>query len=129
MKDALARVLDTRVTAYAAEADNKDAAATVQAMLTPMTGPNSANPLGKMWDEYAAYVKDFAPDMNDGKRAEIDRALAEAKARFDRWLADQDAYTGEPPVDKEVETWRKEYAAAAEKRAKLERDFPPKKKD
>jgi uncharacterized membrane protein YphA (DoxX/SURF4 family) len=129
MKDALARVLDTRVTAYAAEADNKDPAATVQAMLTPMTGPNPANPLGRMWDEYAEYVKDFAPDMDDGKRAEIDRELADARARFDRWLADQDAYTGEPSATKAVETWRKEYAAAADKRAKLERDFPPKKKD
>jgi uncharacterized membrane protein YphA (DoxX/SURF4 family) len=130
MKDALARVLDTRVTAYAAEADNKDAATTVQAMLTPMTGPNPTNPLGKMWDEYADYVKDFAPDMNDGKRAEIDRSLGEAKARFDRWLADQDMYTGEPSATKEVDTWRKEYAAAqARKQAADQLVTPPKKKD
>jgi uncharacterized membrane protein YphA (DoxX/SURF4 family) len=129
MKDSLARVLDTRVTAYAAEADNKDPAATVQAMLTPMTGPNPTNPLGRMWDEYAAYVKDFAPDMDDGKRAEIDRALAEAKARFDRWLADRDMYNGEPLATRVVETWRKDYTTAAERRAKLEADFPPAKKD
>src|SRR5262249_31480360 len=44
MKDGLARILDTRVTAYAAEADNQNAAATLQVMLTPMTGQNPTNP-------------------------------------------------------------------------------------
>jgi uncharacterized membrane protein YphA (DoxX/SURF4 family) len=129
MKDGLARILDTRVTAYATQADNKDQATTLQAMLTPMTARDSANPLGRMWDEYAEYVKTFAPDMNDGKRAEIDRDLAEAKIRFDRWLVDRDMFTDEPLATKEVETWRKEYAAAVEKRQTLEQQFPPVKKD
>ncbi|HEX3148986.1 MAG TPA: DoxX family protein [Gemmataceae bacterium] len=110
MKDGLARLLDTRVTAYAAQADNKDASATLQAMLTPMTGPEAHNPLARMWDEYAEYVKDFAPNMNDGKKAEVEKALVEAKARFDRWLSDQDMFTGEPLTTKDVENWRKAYA-------------------
>jgi uncharacterized membrane protein YphA (DoxX/SURF4 family) len=81
-------------------------------MLTPMGAPGSTNPLGRMWDEYAAYVIDFAPNMNDGKKAEVERALADAKVRFDRWLNDQDMYTGQPLADKEVAEWRKLYAAA-----------------
>jgi uncharacterized membrane protein YphA (DoxX/SURF4 family) len=131
MKDALARVLDTRVTAYAAEADNKDAATTVQAMLTPMTGQNPTNPLGRMWDQYAEYVKDFAPDMNDGKRAEIDRALIEAKTRFDRWLAEQDMFTGEPLSTKEVADWRAHYDAARARKEGADKlpTTPARKKD
>ena len=61
MKDGLARILDTRVTAYATQADNMDQAATLRAMLTPMAAKDSANPLGEMWDEYAEYVKDVRP--------------------------------------------------------------------
>jgi uncharacterized membrane protein YphA (DoxX/SURF4 family) len=128
MKDGLARILDTRVTAYSAQADNKDQATTLQAMLTPMTARDSANPLGRMWDEYAEYVKTFAPDMNDGKRAEIDRDLAEAKIRFDRWLADRDMFTDEPLATKDVETWRKEYAAAEARKKALDRAVPAPKK-
>ena len=111
MKDGLAKELGTRLTAYAAQADNRDVPTTLQAMLTPMTGANSTNPLGKMWDEYATFVKDFAPDINDGKRAEVDKALAEAKVRFDRWLNDQDIYTGQPLPIREVDEWKKQYAS------------------
>jgi uncharacterized membrane protein YphA (DoxX/SURF4 family) len=127
MKDALAAILDTRVTAYSAQPDNQSAAATLQAMLTPMTPKDSANPLGKMWDQYAEYVKDFAPDANDGKKAEVDRALIEAKARFDRWLADKDMFTDEPLEHKDVAEWRAEYAAAEDRKKKLDQLLPPKK--
>ena len=47
MKDGLARLLDTRVTAYATQAGNLDASATLQAMLTPMTGEKPTNPLAR----------------------------------------------------------------------------------
>jgi len=110
MKDTLAKVLDTRVTAFATDADNKGASATLQAMLTPMQAGN--NPLARMWDEYATYVKDYAPNMNDGRKAEIDLDLQAAKVRFDRWLNDQDRYTGEPLAHKDVGEWRKLYADA-----------------
>lgn len=131
MKDALANILGTRATAYAAQADNKDAAATLEAMLTPMGGPNETNPLEKMWDEYAEYVKDFAPEMNEGKKAEVDRELAEAKTRFDRWLADQDMYTGQPLADKPVAEWRALYAKAQARAQMVEKlpVTPAKKKD
>jgi uncharacterized membrane protein YphA (DoxX/SURF4 family) len=129
MKDALAAILGTKVTAYAAQAENKDATATLQAMLTPMTMPDSTNPLAKMWAEYAEYVKEFAPDINDGKKAEVDRSLAEAKVRFDRWLADKDPFTDQPSGTKEVETWRKEYAAAEARKAVLMRALPAEKKE
>lgn len=131
MKDGLARGLGTRVTAYAAEADKKSAADTVQAMLTPMAGANSTNPLGKMWDEYAVYVKDFAPEMNDGRKAEIDKAVADAKVRFDRWLADQDMYTGDPLPTKEVAEWRAAYADAQRRKQIADQlpVTPAKKKD
>ena len=128
MKDALAKVLDTRVTAYAAEADNKNATTTLLAMLTPMAGPNPTNPLGRMWDEYAQYVKDFSPGMDEGKKAEVDRAVAEAKTRFDRWLADQDMYTGEPLPVKEVDEWRKAFAAAEARSQALVKVLPAPKK-
>src|SRR5258708_6118521 len=75
MKDGLARVLDVRVTAYANEADGKKASDTLMAMLTPMTGENPTNPLGKMWDEYAEYVKEFAPNINEGKKAEVEKSV------------------------------------------------------
>src|SRR5207237_125555 len=74
-KDGLAKVLGNRITAYATQADNKDVPTTLQAMLTPMAVKDSANPLGKMWDEYTAFVIDSAPNMNDGKKAEIEKAL------------------------------------------------------
>lgn len=118
MKNTLAKVLDTRVTAYAAQADNKDVSTTLLAMLTPMQDGN--NPLARMWDEYAAYVKDFAPNMNDGRRAEIDLDLQAAKVRFDRWRADQDRYTGEPLPNKDVAEWHKLYASALERKTKSE---------
>ncbi|HKA07173.1 MAG TPA: hypothetical protein VKD71_07935 [Gemmataceae bacterium] len=117
MKDGLAKVLDTRVTAYAIQADNKDPSITLQAMLTPMQ--TGKNPLARMWDEYVAYVKDFAPNMNDGRKAEIDLEVQAAKVRFDRWLADQDRYTGEPLPNKEVAEWRKLYADVLARRVLL----------
>ena len=108
MKDSLAKVFGTRVTAYAAPAVEKDGPAALNAMLTPMKA--GANPLAKMWDEYAAYVKDYAPNMNEGRKAEIDLELQAAKDRFDRWLADQNMYSGEPLATKDVAEWRKLYA-------------------
>jgi uncharacterized membrane protein YphA (DoxX/SURF4 family) len=117
MKDGLAKVLDTRVTAYATQADNENPSTTLQAMLTPMQG--GKNPLARMWDDYATYVKDFAPNMNDGRKAEIDLQVQAAKVRFDRWLADDDMYTGEPLPNKEVAEWRKLYADVVVRRVLL----------
>jgi uncharacterized membrane protein YphA (DoxX/SURF4 family) len=110
MKDSLAKLLDTRVTAYAAEADNKDAGATLVAMLQPME--SGENPLSRMWDEYAAYVKDFAPKITDEQKTQVDEELRSAKTRFDRWLADRDQYTGAELPNKDVAEWRKLYTAA-----------------
>lgn len=110
MKDSLVRVLDTRVTAYATQADNKDAAATLDEMLKPML--ETANPLGKIWDEYAAFVKDFSPNMTDPQKNQVDEELRSAKVRFDRWLADKDMYTGLDLTDRPVAEWRNLYAAA-----------------
>jgi uncharacterized membrane protein YphA (DoxX/SURF4 family) len=120
MKDALAKVLGDRVNAYAAQVENKDVAATLSAMLTPMK--DGANPLAKLWDDYAAYVKDYSASLSDDKKKEIDEALEEAKSRFDRWLADQDMFNATPLPHKEVAEWRAEYAAAQAKKAAAEKD-------
>jgi uncharacterized membrane protein YphA (DoxX/SURF4 family) len=120
MKEALAKVLDTRVTAYATKADNKEEGATLEAMLTPMADGN--NPLGRMWDEYAAFVKDFAPEISAEQKKEIDEELRSAKTRFDRWLADKDPYTGLDRPDKPVAEWRKLYAAAKARKEKDAKD-------
>jgi uncharacterized membrane protein YphA (DoxX/SURF4 family) len=126
MKDALAKLFGPRVTAYAAKADDKDEGTTLQAMLTPMANGN--NPLGKMWDEYAAYVKDFAPNLPDAKKAEIDAEVQAAKTRFDRWLNDQDMFTGEPLPQKDVAEWRHLYADARARREALAKVVPDPKK-
>jgi uncharacterized membrane protein YphA (DoxX/SURF4 family) len=110
MKDSLAKLLDTRVSAYASQADSKDVPTTLQAMLTPMKG--GSNPLATMWDDYAAYVKDFAPNITDAQKAGVDEALAGAKTRFDRWLGDEDMFTGSPLQNKEVGEWKKNYQTA-----------------
>jgi uncharacterized membrane protein YphA (DoxX/SURF4 family) len=115
MKDTLASVLQPRVSAYAAEVDNKNAATTLEAMLTPMLDGN--NPLGKMWDDYAAYVKDFSPNISDEQKAAIDDELRAAKLRFDRWLDDKDMYTGANLPQKAVAEWRKHYVEAQGKLA------------
>jgi uncharacterized membrane protein YphA (DoxX/SURF4 family) len=117
MKDDLAKLLDTRVTAYAAKAENKDEHATLEAMLTPMA--EGKNPLAKMWDEYAAFVKDFAPGVSDEQKTQIDEELRSAKVRFDRWLADKDMYTGAELKTKDVTEWRKDYNEALGKFVKL----------
>jgi uncharacterized membrane protein YphA (DoxX/SURF4 family) len=114
MKDSLAKLLDTRVTAYAMQADNKDAAATLEAMLTPMADGN--NPLGRMWDDYATFVKEVAPKATDAQKGAIDEELRAAKFRFDRWLADKDMYSGTDLPTKDVAEWRKLYAAARERK-------------
>ena len=110
MKDSLAKLLDTRVAAYAAQVDSKDAATTLRAMLTPMKG--GSNPLASMWDDYAAYVKDFAPNITDAQKTDVDKALESAKVRFDRWLADEDMFTGAPLQNKEIAEWKKNYQTA-----------------
>jgi uncharacterized membrane protein YphA (DoxX/SURF4 family) len=138
MKDDLAKLLDTRVTAYAAEAGNRNASATLEAMLTPMiNGSNPLgkmwevyaavgsaaavfaidrnNPLAKMWDDYAAFVKDFAPGISDEQKTQVDEELRSAKVRFDRWLADKDMYTGAELKTKDVADWRANYKQAQAK--------------
>jgi uncharacterized membrane protein YphA (DoxX/SURF4 family) len=126
MKDALAKPFGTRVTAYAAKLDNKDEGATLQAMLTPMNDGN--NPLAAMWDGYADYVKDFAPNVSDAQKAEIDAEVGAAKSRFDRWLADQDMFTGEPLPQKDVADWRTLLASASGRRQALAQIIPDPKK-
>lgn len=128
MKDGLAKLLEPRTTAYAAQVDNKEPATTVEEMLKPMAG--GENPLGKMWDEYAAYVKDFALGVSDEQKGRIDQEVQAAKDRFDRWLADQDPYTGQPVADKPVAEWKRLYADARGRKALADRLVPvPKTKD
>lgn len=126
MKDGLAKLFGPRVTAYATKVENKDEGGTLQAMLAPMA--EGTNPLGKMWDEYAAYVKDFAPNVSDAKKVEIDGEVTAAKTRFDRWVADQDMFTGEPLPQKEVAEWRHLYADAKARREALAKVVPDPKK-
>src|SRR5438105_7666005 len=85
MKDSLATVLDTRVTAYATQAGNKSDAASLGDMLKPML--DTDNPLGKMWDDYAAFVKDYSPGITDEQKTRVEEELRAAKIRFERWLA------------------------------------------
>lgn len=117
MKDALAKLLDPRVTAYAAQAKSLDAPATLDAMLKPMNG-DGVNPLEGMWNDYAAYVKDFSPNISDDQKTKVNGQLVAAKTRFNRWLADQDMFdqTPLPAKDKEVEPWRALYADATTKK-------------
>ena len=118
LKDSLAGVLGTRMTAYAVPAP-KDVPTALDAMLVPMAG--GENPLGKHWDEYAAFVKDVAPGVTDDQKAKVDEGLKLAKERFDRWLADQDAYTAAPIADAPVASWRAALTAAHD-RAKAAAD-------
>ena len=115
MKDDLASVFDNRVTGFAKKVDNKDETATLQSMLTPIKA--GQNPLGRLWNEYADYVKDFAPGLNEAQKADIDPRLKAAEERFDRWLADRDETTAEPSTSKEVAEWRQNYAAAIAKQS------------
>ena len=110
MKDELAKLLDVRVTAFAKQADNKQEAVTLEAMLTPMAGGN--NPLAAMWDAYAEYVKDFSTGITGDQKAAVDVELGVAKLRFDRWLADRDVFTDKPLPEKDVAQWRTFHAAA-----------------
>jgi len=126
MKDRLAKLFDTKVTAFATKANGKDEGATLLAMLTPMA--EGTNPLGQMWDSYATYVKDFSPNVSDAKKAEIDSEVTSAKTRFDRWLADQDMFNGEALPQKDVAEWRKLYANAKGRREALARVVPDPKK-
>jgi uncharacterized membrane protein YphA (DoxX/SURF4 family) len=126
MKDGLARLFDTRVTAFAEKAGEMSEEATLNAMLTPMR--QGSNPLAAMWDGYAAFVKDYAPNLTEGHRAQVDAELAAAKVRFDRWLADQDPYTGQPEPNSPVAEWRKRYADAQPRQDALRRVLPESKK-
>jgi uncharacterized membrane protein YphA (DoxX/SURF4 family) len=130
MKDKLAQLFDTRLTAYAAPIEDKDGSK-LQAMLTPMKA--GTNPLAGMWDEYASFVKDYAPNITDAQKASVDTEVSAAKERFDRWLADRDMYTGAELDQKEVAEWRKNLAAAEARKATAEHLLPtfegPKSKD
>lgn len=110
LKDSLAELLSDRTAAYAKKADNQDEAPTLLAMLTPMS--EDKNPLRTMWEAYAEYAKEYSPTITDSHKAQIDEQLKNAKQSFDRWLADQDVFTGKPLENKEVADWRTTYAAA-----------------
>jgi uncharacterized membrane protein YphA (DoxX/SURF4 family) len=73
-------------------------------------------------------VKDFAPNLPDAKKAEIDAEVQAAKTRFDRWLNDQDMFTGEPLPQKDVAEWRHLYADARARREALAKVVPDPKK-
>jgi hypothetical protein len=97
MKEGLAGLLGTRVTAYQVP-EPKQVPTALDAMVVPMAGGN--HPLAKAWDEYAAFVKDVAPGLTtDDQKAKVDDGLKQAKERFDHWLADQDPFTGAPNAD------------------------------
>ena len=111
MKNTLAKeALGTRVTAYTLSSKPADVAKDLPPMLTPMAGGN--NPLAKWWDEYAGFVKDVAPGITDDQKAKVDEGVKQAKERFDRWLADQDPYTGAVLPDKPVAELRAALADA-----------------
>lgn len=109
VKDNLAKLLDARVTAFSAKIEPMTREQTLLAMLVPMA--DGKNPLAGLWDGYTAYVKEFAPDLTDEKRADIDNQAVIAKARFDRWLADKDMFTGQPLGQTPVADWKADYEA------------------
>ena len=112
MKDDLAAPLDARVSAFPPLPGDKDAAAqsaALKEMLTPMA--DGKNPLAARWDEYAAYVKDFSPNLSDDQKGDVDARVAAAKQRFDRWLAGKDMFTGEPLPRNDVAEWKAAYTA------------------
>jgi uncharacterized membrane protein YphA (DoxX/SURF4 family) len=78
-----------------------------------------------MWDGYAAYVKDYSPEVSDAQKKEIDDELKAARERFNRWLADQDPYTGTELPQKDVAEWRKLYAAAQARKQAGTNLIPP----
>lgn len=111
MKEALAKgVFGGKPTANATPINPGDANAFLMQMLTPMK--DGKNPLALAWDEYSAYVKDYSPKMNDETKARVDEAVANAKIRFDHWLADKEPYTGVDLVEKPMTAWRSNLAAA-----------------
>ena len=109
MKDALKKELGARLTAYEVPPP-KDVATRLPPMLTPMADGN--NPLAKQWDEYAAFVKDVSPGITDDQKAKVDDGVKQAKQRFDRWLADQDPYTGTALPNKPLAELRAALAGA-----------------
>ncbi|HVK08271.1 MAG TPA: DoxX family protein [Gemmataceae bacterium] len=119
MKDALKKELGTRVTAYEVPSKPADVATALPAMLTPMA--DGKNPLAAQWDSYAGFVKDVSPGITAEQQAQVDEGLKQAKQRFDRWLADQDPYTGTALADKPLATLRAALAEA-EARAKAAKE-------
>jgi uncharacterized membrane protein YphA (DoxX/SURF4 family) len=109
MKDALKKDLGIRLTAYEVP-EPKEVATKLPPMLTPMAG--GKNPLATKWDEYAGFVKDVAPGITDDQKAKVDEGVKQAKERFDRWLADQDPYTGTALSDKPLAELRATLADA-----------------
>jgi uncharacterized membrane protein YphA (DoxX/SURF4 family) len=108
MKDSLATLFGNRFTGYAAKIDQLNELDTLKAMLVPM---KDGNPLGKLWDEYAAYIRDFAPNVNAD---DVTEKVQTAKVRFDRWLADTDEFSGKPTAFKTVETLKSQIASPTE---------------
>ncbi len=119
MKDALKKELGTRLTAYEVP-QPKDVATKLPPMLTPMAG--GKNPLATQWDDYAGFVKDVAPGISDDQKAKVDEGVKQAKERFDRWLADQDPYTGAALADKPLAELR---AALADAEARAQGQSGP----
>jgi uncharacterized membrane protein YphA (DoxX/SURF4 family) len=115
MKDALKKELGTRLTAYQVPSKPEQVETALPPMLTPMAG--GKNPLAAQWDEYAGFVKEVAPGITDDQKAKVDEGVKQAKERFDRWLADQDPYSGAALADKPLAELRAALADA-EARAK-----------
>lgn len=132
LKDALANLLEPKLSGITkAFLPEKDEAATVLDMLQPMA--DGKNPLSKLWDDYAGYVKEFSPKLSEEDKNTIDARLAAAKIRFDHWVNDRDMFTGETSPKKDVSEWKALFSATpatkekeAERKAliaKMQADF------
>lgn len=109
LKDDLAKILGAKYSAFVTKVDNKSEIDTINAMLVPMA--EGKNPLLNLWTEYTAFLKEFAPNVSDAQKTEVDDRLKAATQRFDRWLAGKDMFTGDSLARNEVAEWRSLYEA------------------
>jgi uncharacterized membrane protein YphA (DoxX/SURF4 family) len=126
MKDGLASVFGTAITAFPVKAPD---AASINSFLVPMA--DGKNPLSKLWDDYATYVKEKT-GASEASKAEIDLKLKQAKERFDRWLKDEDPQTGKPLTSgKPFSEWKQAFEATLAKEAEAKKNAAkePEKKD
>ncbi|WP_020472235.1 DoxX family protein [Zavarzinella formosa] len=123
LKDDLAKLLDPRIAGYVTKVESKNEIDTLNEMLTPMS--DGKNPLAKLWNDYAAFVKDFSPGLSEGQKVDVDLRLKAAIERFDRWLAGKDMFTGEALPMNEVAEWKALYENASKPDPKLAKAKTP----